>query len=694
VSVISTRSDTGATTAGDDLSDADAASLMGDELPIESRLSSASSVVLLGRGARRNTLATTTDDVKRATDMLHALGSLLFFDDAGTGLNDVVVLHPQWLADALATIVTTKQQFARGGVLTMAALMHIWKAPRFPPALHADLLALLENFDLVHRVRVDAQIGSSQVTGSGDGDSRATMSIDGGGAARFVVPLLLPAASSDQAISMSHRVSPTIGRYWSFATYVPPGFFGRLVTRVARIAAVDAFFADCFVAGFRAEARASDAGERRSTRALVRFADGERMLRIETGGPRAAALQAVLIEAVESLANTWFQIETTAFMPCPHCLRQPAPRAAPFLFRLDEALRAAAAKQTTMMCRGVTAVPLLSIAPDITLSELDSKRIDLRELRLLRELARGGFGIVHEAQWRGQLVAVKVMMERADSADGKGVDASAFAEFRREVHFMIGLRDTNIVCLLAFALDPRALVMELVLGGDLYTYLHKSPLEAPLDEPLRLKVAWDVAAGMRYLHGVNPPVVHRDLKSPNILLASHDAEAVVVAKVTDFGLSVRDFGGAVRDGADRAVTNPTWLAPEVLLSNSFTTASDVYAFGLVLWELQTRAHPWEAEAFQFMYQLEDAITKGRRPLLPLDAEPKLAELTARAWAANPHERPTFEELCGAIARVAAQRAPHIHANRDSASTAATAMTPRERRPTAPPSRRRRRRRCR
>jgi hypothetical protein len=137
--------------------------------------------------------------------------------------------------------------------------------------------------------------------------------------------------------------------------------------------------------------------------------------------------------------------------------------------------------------------------------------------------------------------------------------------------------------------------------------------------------------------------------------------------VTDFGLSVRDFGGAVRDGADRAVTNPTWLAPEVLLSNSFTTASDVYAFGLVLWELQTRAHPWEAEAFQFMYQLEDAITKGRRPLLPLDAEPKLAELTARAWAANPLERPTFEELCGAIARVAAQRAPHIHASRVSAS---------------------------
>jgi hypothetical protein len=288
---------------------------------------------------------------------------------------------------------------------------------------------------------------------------------------------------------------------------------------------------------------------------------------------------------------------------------------------------------------------------------------------------------VHEAQWRGQLVAVKVMVERADSADGKGVDASAFAEFRREVHFMIGLRDTNIVCLLAFALDPRALVMELVLGGDLYSYLHKSPLDAPLGEPLRLKVAWDVAAGMRYLHGVNPPVVHRDLKSPNILLASHDPEAVVVAKVTDFGLSVRDFGGAVRDGADRAITNPTWLAPEVLLSNSFTTASDVYAFGLVLWELQTRQHPWEAEAFQFMYQLEDAVTKGRRPLLPLDAEPKLAELTTRAWAANPHERPTFVDLCVAIARVAAQRAPHIHASRVSASDEAVA-TPRERRPTA------------
>jgi GTPase SAR1 family protein/tRNA A-37 threonylcarbamoyl transferase component Bud32 len=604
-------------------------------------ISLATSTRSSGRGSMMFTLA--SDDVAQATEFLHSLGSLLYFDDASAGLNDVVVLNPGWLAEAFATIVSTKQQFASGGILAASSLAHIWKAPRFPASLHAELLALLARFDLILPLR--AQIGAPT--------PRDSVRDEAG--ERFVVPFLLPTMSRSVCAQFAQRVSPAIGRYWAFASYVPAGFFGRLLVRIGRICALGGLHCDGFLCGFRAEASDSD---KRPTLALVRFAAVERLLRVECGGPRAAALLSVLVEVVDSLTHTWYQVESTAFAPCPHCLKLPALRDAPFLFRHDEVLRAAAANHKRLLCRGVDEVSLASVAPDATLSEVDAKRIGLIEVRILRELARGGFGIVYEAQWRGQIAAVKVMNSASESAH----DAAAkFSEFRREVSFMVGLRHPNIVALLAFSLDPCALVMELVTGGDMYSYLHKSPLDAPLDEPLRLKMAWDIAAGMAYLHSND--LVHRDLKSPNILLASNDPVSVCVAKVSDFGLSVRQFDAAVRDGAERSVANPTWLAPETLVRNEFNQASDVFAFGVMLFELQTREHPWAAEQFQFGYQLEEAVIKGRRPLLPLDAEPSLAELTTRAWAANPRERPSFSELCDALTRLATVRSPHIHASR-------------------------------
>jgi serine/threonine protein kinase len=95
--------------------------------------------------------------------------------------------------------------------------------------------------------------------------------------------------------------------------------------------------------------------------------------------------------------------------------------------------------------------------------------------------------------------------------------------------------------------------------------------------------------GMRFLHhGLSPPLLHRDLKSPNVMIASLDAQASVVAKVTDFGLSLHLHVDELRakESKHRRVVNPTWLAPEVLNSENETTRSDVYAFGIILYALR------------------------------------------------------------------------------------------------------------
>src|SRR5262245_233367 len=118
---------------------------------------------------------------------------------------------------------------------------------------------------------------------------------------------------------------------------------------------------------------------------------------------------------------------------------------------------------------------------------------------------------------------------------------------------------------------------------------------------------------MEFLHTLTPPLLHRDLKSPNILLDSVDENALVVAKVSDFGLSSLLFISALKEKtADRAVANHTWLAPEVLLEEPYSEKSDVYAAGIMFHELLTRDHPYDEYQYKFMWELEDIIKSGKR----------------------------------------------------------------------------------
>ncbi len=93
---------------------------------------------------------------------------------------------------------------------------------------------------------------------------------------------------------------------------------------------------------------------------------------------------------------------------------------------------------------------------------------------------------------------------------------------------------------------------------------------------LRLSIAADVASGMSFLHSITPPIVHRDLKSPNVLL-HRLSSGEIVAKVADFGLSVRF--GLVTALKGAAVENPVWTAPEVLQGLAYDASCDVYSFG-------------------------------------------------------------------------------------------------------------------
>lgn len=146
-----------------------------------------------------------------------------------------------------------------------------------------------------------------------------------------------------------------------------------------------------------------------------------------------------------------------------------------------------------------------------------------------------------------------------DSDDQEVV--SKFQEFRREALLMSGLHHPNICALRGICTNPFCLVTEFLPCGDLYNFIHKQKsfswnlcikIALGMNAPLftgslslirhaRLPI-WsptDIAEGMSFLHSCTPPVIHRDLKTPNILMAAVQEDARVCAKVCDFGLSLR-----------------------------------------------------------------------------------------------------------------------------------------------------------
>jgi len=136
---------------------------------------------------------------------------------------------------------------------------------------------------------------------------------------------------------------------------------------------------------------------------------------------------------------------------------------------------------------------------------------------------------------------------------------------------------------------------------------------------------------MKYLHGLDPPVLHHDLKSLNILIDEN-----FHAKVADFGLSTLKEAEE-----DRIVAlSLNWAAPEVTEGEDYTEKSDVYSFGMVCWELISHKIPYEGKQ---QIQIIHAITEGKHPKFPKIVDANYQKLVEDCWK-KPQERPNFEYI--------------------------------------------------
>ncbi|XP_020873262.1 serine/threonine-protein kinase CTR1 [Arabidopsis lyrata subsp. lyrata] len=278
--------------------------------------------------------------------------------------------------------------------------------------------------------------------------------------------------------------------------------------------------------------------------------------------------------------------------------------------------------------------PYLTIEPSLASDWLE---VSWNELHIKERVGAGSFGTVHRAEWHGSDVAVKILSIQ-DFHDDQ------FREFLREVAIMKRVRHPNVVLFMGAVTErPRlSIITEYLPRGSLFRLIHRPASGELLDQRRRLRMALDVAKGLNYLHCLNPPVVHWDLKSPNLLVDKN-----WTVKVCDFGLS--RFKANTFIPSKSVAGTPEWMAPEFLRGEPTNEKSDVYSFGVVLWELITLQQPWDGLS---PAQVVGAVAfQNRRLIIPPNTSPVLVSLMEACWADEPAQRPAFSGIVNTLKKL-------------------------------------------
>ncbi|XP_076855247.1 serine/threonine-protein kinase A-Raf [Brachyhypopomus gauderio] len=202
-----------------------------------------------------------------------------------------------------------------------------------------------------------------------------------------------------------------------------------------------------------------------------------------------------------------------------------------------------------------------------------------REVNMQKRIGSGSFGTVYKGKWHGD-VAIKILKVTEPTPE-------QLQAFRNEMQVLRKTRHVNILLFMGFMTKPNfAIITQWCEGSSLYRHLHVT--ETKFDTMRRIDVARQTAQGMDYLHAKN--IIHRDLKSNNIFL--HEGWTV---KIGDFGLATVKSRWSGSQQVEQPSGSILWMAPEVIRmqdANPYTFQSDVYGYGVVLFELMSGTLPY------------------------------------------------------------------------------------------------------
>nr|KAJ0205295.1 hypothetical protein LSAT_V11C500258050 [Lactuca sativa] len=266
-------------------------------------------------------------------------------------------------------------------------------------------------------------------------------------------------------------------------------------------------------------------------------------------------------------------------------------------------------------------------------------------------IGRGGFGKVYRGTIISDVMLLIVAIKRLDSTSNQGE-----VEFWAEVETLSKLRHCHLVSLIGYCTDgtERILVYDYMPHGTLEDHLHK--LQTPLPWMLRLNICIGAARGLNYLHtgtGIKHGVIHRDVKSSNILL--HKTWA---AKISDFGLSKIGPTNQQFTHVSTIVKGTFgYLDPDYFSTGRLTRKSDVYAFGVVMFEVLCGKRAVDESLDEDHWGLarwaQESMKEGRlkqivdpniRERISTKCLKEFSRLAERCLNSHPKQRPTMAEV--------------------------------------------------
>mmetsp|Transcript_42974 Transcript_42974/g.78108 ORF Transcript_42974/g.78108 Transcript_42974/m.78108 type:complete len:355 (+) Transcript_42974:126-1190(+) len=281
------------------------------------------------------------------------------------------------------------------------------------------------------------------------------------------------------------------------------------------------------------------------------------------------------------------------------------------------------------------------------LPALSQLEIDQNELIVFEKVGEGVTAEVFRGEYRGESVAIKEISQKNKS----NMSVKEQVLLAREVSINARVSYEHLVKFFGVSFSQKfRIITEFCSGGTCFELFHNRK-NVKLNWAQRHKIMSDVACGMNYLHEFSPQIIHRDLKSLNLLLANMVTDETIVphVKVSDFGLA-RMKDSSELDGWVKmtpATGTCHWMAPEVFGSN-YDVRVDVYSYAMVLFEAICRRVPFqEVEAAV----VERYTKQGIRPGLgnvPTDCPKPLVELMVACWAQKAEERPMFGHIIGVL----------------------------------------------